>query len=280
MDLETQNLKTTIEQAWEMREDLSPLQGIQEVVTRLLSLLDQGHIRVCEKQGNEWIVHQWVKKGILLSFRLFSNQEIYGAPGLHETHRYWFDKVGLKFDGYTQDTFQDLQIRAVPGAIVRQSAFISPHVILMPSFVNVGAWIGPKTLIDTWATVGSCAQIGANCHISGGAGIGGVLEPLQANPVIIEDDCFIGARSEVVEGVIVGQGAVIGMGVFLGASTKIVDRITGEVSYGYVPPYSVVVSGVYPAEKPHQPSLNCAVIIKKVDEKTRQKTSLNELLRF
>jgi 2,3,4,5-tetrahydropyridine-2-carboxylate N-succinyltransferase len=280
MDLEHQNLKSAIENAWQMRDDLSHVQGIQESVTNLLNLLDHGDIRVCEKKGEEWIVHQWIKKGILLSFRLFSNKEIYGAPGLHETHRYWFDKVALKFDGFTQEKFQDLQIRAVPGSIVRHSAYISPHVILMPSFVNVGARIGTGTLIDTWATVGSCAQIGANCHISGGAGIGGVLEPLQANPVIIEDNCFIGARSEIVEGVIVGQGAVISMGVFLGATTKIVDRFTGEVSYGFVPPYSVVVSGSYPAEKPHLPSLNCAVIIKKVDEKTRQKTSLNELLRF
>jgi 2,3,4,5-tetrahydropyridine-2-carboxylate N-succinyltransferase len=280
MDQEHHHLKSTIENAWQMRDDLSCVQGVQEAVISLLNLLDQGDIRVCDKHNQEWIVHQWIKKGILLSFRLFSNQEIHGAPGMHESHRYWFDKIGLKFDGYTHERFKELQIRAVPGAIVRHSAFISPHVILMPSFINVGARIGSGTLIDTWATVGSCAQIGANCHISGGAGIGGVLEPLQATPVIIEDDCFIGARSEIVEGVIVGQGAVIGMGVFLGASTKIVDRFTGEVSYGFVPPYSVVVGGSYPAEQPHLPSLNCAVIIKKVDEKTRQKTSLNELLRF
>ncbi|MBN9564988.1 MAG: 2,3,4,5-tetrahydropyridine-2,6-dicarboxylate N-succinyltransferase [Alphaproteobacteria bacterium] len=280
MSIELQDLESTIDKAWEMRDNLAQVQGVNAAVTNLLKRLDSGDIRVCEMKDGKWIVHQWIKKGILLSFRLFSNKEIFGAPGIHESHRYWFDKVALKFDGFTEKEFQDLQIRAVPGSIVRHSAYIGPNVILMPSFVNVGAWVGPGTLIDTWATIGSCAQIGANCHISGGAGIGGVLEPLQANPVIIEDGCFIGARSEIVEGVIVGKGAVIGMGVFIGSSTKIVDRHTGEVSYGLVPPYSVVVSGSYLADKPHLPSLNCAVIIKKVDERTRQKTSLNELLRF
>src|SRR5205085_10280359 len=221
-----------------------------------------------------WTVNQWLKKGVLLSFRLADNGPIAGAPGGST----WWDKVPTKFEGWDANRFKQAGFRAVPGSVVRRSAYIAPNVILMPSFVNLGAYVDSGTMVDTWATVGSCAQIGKNCHISGGAGIGGVLEPLQAGPVIIEDNCFIGARSEVAEGVVVEEGAVISMGVFLGASTKIVDRATGEVVYGRVPAYSVVVPGTLPG-KDGGPSLACAVIVKRVDERTRSKTSINELLR-
>jgi len=241
---------------------------------------DSGTLRVCEKNDGAWTVNQWLKKAVLLSFRLNDMMAIAGGPG-EETP--WFDKVPSKFAGWSEEHFRAAGFRAVPGAIVRNSAYVAPGVVLMPCFVNLGAYVGEGTMIDTWATIGSCAQIGSNCHISGGAGIGGVLEPLQANPVIIEDDCFVGARSEVAEGVIVEQGAVLSMGVYLGASTRIVDRASGEVYYGRVPAYSVVVPGSMAGQaladgKPG-PSLYCAVIVKQVDAQTRSKTSINELLR-
>lgn len=269
------DLKTIIEAAWEKRAEISPatLGAARDAVEAALELLDSGKARVAEPVDGGWVVNQWLKQAVLLSFRLYPNQLVEG-PGAP-----LFDKVALKFEGWDQDRFTAAAIRAVPGAVVRRSAYIAPGVVLMPSFVNVGARVGEGTMIDTWSTVGSCAQIGKNCHISGGVGIGGVLEPLQANPVVIEDDCFIGARSEVAEGVIVGQGAVLSMGVFLGASTKIVDRETGEIFYGKVPPYSVVVPGTLPGRTPEAPSLACAVIVKRVDAQTRSKTSINELLR-
>jgi 2,3,4,5-tetrahydropyridine-2-carboxylate N-succinyltransferase len=270
-------LKATIEDAWERRQDFnSSTQGlVREAVSLALDALGAGSLRVAEKQGGIWQVNQWLKKAVLLSFRLNDNVLIGGGPGRGT----WFDKVPTKFDGWDEARFREAGFRAVPGAVVRHSAYIAPGAVLMPSFVNLGAYVGQGTMVDTWATVGSCAQIGANCHISGGAGIGGVLEPLQAEPVIIEDGCFIGARAEVAEGVIVGEGAVVGMGVFLGGSTKIVDRRTGEVSYGKVPPYAVIVSGSLPPASGNGPSLYCAVIVKTVDAKTRSKTSVNELLR-
>lgn len=269
-------LKTAIEAAWEIRATLSPLTRgeVRDAVDAALDLLDAGQARVAEPGADGWMVNQWLKQAVLLSFRLYPNDRLDGIGGAP-----FFDKVAMKFAGWSESWFTDAGIRVVPGAVVRRSAFIAPGVVLMPSFVNVGAYVGENTMIDTWSTVGSCAQIGKNCHISGGVGIGGVLEPLQANPVIIGDDCFIGARSEVAEGVIVGQGAVLSMGVFLGASTKIVDRETGEVFYGTVPPYSVVVPGTLPGKTPTSPSLACAVIVKRVDAQTRSKTSINELLR-
>jgi len=265
------DLQTTIEQAWEERETLASKSHpqVKQAVDTVLNLLDQGQLRVTEKVGGTWQVHQWLKKAILLSFRLNGNTLFAGG----------YDKVPRKCDSWAEEDFKKTGFRMVPGAIVRHSAFIAPDVVLMPSFVNVGAYVGAGTMVDTWVTIGSCAQIGAKCHISGGVGIGGVLEPLQANPVIIEDHCFIGARSEIAEGVIVEEGAVISMGVFIGASTKIVNRQTGEIIYGKVPAYSVVVPGVLPGATPEMPSLACAVIIKQVDAKTRSKTSLNELLR-
>ncbi len=270
------DLKTAIEAAWEKRANISPAtQGSERVaIEAALELLDSGKARVAEPGANGWVVNQWLKQAVLLSFRIHQNVLQGGAGGAPV-----FDKVAVKFAGWDEARFAVAGMRAVPGAIVRRSAFIAPGVVLMPSFVNVGAYVGENTMIDTWSTVGSCAQVGRNCHISGGVGIGGVLEPLQANPVIIEDDCFIGARSEVAEGVIVGQGAVLSMGVFLGASTKIVDRETGEVFYGKVPPYSVVVPGALPGKTVSAPSLSCAVIVKRVDAQTRSKTSINELLR-
>jgi len=258
---------------------------VREAVEEALSLLDSGQARVAEPQGNhQWQVNQWLKKAVLLSFRL---NDMVVMPGGAEHPvagaSVWWDKVPLKFSGWSDADFSKGGFRAVPGAIVRHSAFIAPSVVLMPSFVNLGAYVDSGTMVDTWATVGSCAQIGKNVHLSGGAGIGGVLEPLQAGPVIIEDDCFIGARSEVVEGVVVEKGAVLSMGVFIGASTKIIDRNTGEVHIGRVPAYSVVVPGSMPgkplADGTPGPSLSCAVIIKQVDERTRSKTSVNDLLR-
>ena len=258
---------------------------VKEAVEEALSLLDSGQARVAEPQGNhQWQVNQWLKKAVLLSFRL---NDMVVMPGGAEHPvagaSVWWDKVPLKFSGWSDADFTKGGFRAVPGAIVRHSAFIAPSVVLMPSFVNLGAYVDSGTMVDTWATVGSCAQIGKNVHLSGGAGIGGVLEPLQAGPVIIEDDCFIGARSEVVEGVVVEKGAVLSMGVFIGASTKIIDRNTGEVHMGRVPAYSVVVPGSMPgkplADGTPGPSLSCAVIIKQVDERTRSKTSVNDLLR-
>ena len=271
------SLQAIIDRAWEVRDTLSPDApgDAGRAVSEALALLDSGHARVAEKHNGEWLVHQWLKKAVLLSFRLTPMFEIAGGPGRATP---WWDKVPSKFEGWTQKEFSAAGFRAVPGAIVRRSAYIARNAVLMPSFVNVGAYVGEGTMVDTWATVGSCAQIGKNCHISGGAGIGGVLEPLQANPVIIEDGCFVGARSEVAEGVIVGEGSVLGMGVYLGQSTKIVDRATGQIFYGKVPPYSVVVAGSM-GGAPGYPALYCAVIVKTVDERTRSKTSINELLR-
>jgi 2,3,4,5-tetrahydropyridine-2-carboxylate N-succinyltransferase len=274
-------LAKTIDAAFEDRAaiGLDTTGDVREAVGTTLSLLDSGRLRVAEKIDGAWEVRQWAKKAVLLSFRLTPMEIIPGGPG----RAVWYDKVPSKFDGWTAAQFEAAKIRAVPGAVVRRSAFIAPDVILMPSFVNLGAHVGRGTMVDTWVTVGSCAQIGAGVHLSGGVGIGGVLEPVQAGPTIIEDNCFIGARSEVVEGVIVGEGSVISMGVFIGASTKIVDRTTGEVFIGRVPPYSVVVSGNLPGKPLPDgtpgPSTYCAVIVKRVDEKTRSKTSLNDLLR-
>ncbi|WP_421726645.1 2,3,4,5-tetrahydropyridine-2,6-dicarboxylate N-succinyltransferase [Bauldia sp.] len=274
-------LQPTIDAAFDDRDKISAdtTGPVREAVTMALDALDRGEARVAEKKGGEWVVNQWLKKAVLLSFRLNPMQPIGGGPG----GAHWWDKVPSKFEGWSSPDFEAAGFRAVPSCIVRHSAYIAPGVVLMPSFVNLGAHVDSGTMVDTWATVGSCAQIGKNVHLSGGVGIGGVLEPLQAGPTIIEDNCFIGARSEVVEGVIVGEGSVISMGVFIGASTKIVDRATGEVHMGKVPPYSVVVSGSLPGKPvPGQnwgPSLYCAVIVKKVDERTRAKTSINDLLR-
>ena len=274
-------LETTIEAAWEARTtlDANTKGPVRETVQEALTLLDAGTARIAEKRGGTWTVHQWLKKAVLLSFRLNPNRPIGGGPD----GAFWYDKVAGKFTGWREQDFANAGFRAVPDAVVRHSAFIGKGVVLMPSFVNVGAYVDEGTMIDTWSTVGSCAQIGKNCHISGGVGIGGVLEPLQANPVIIEDNCFIGARSEVAEGVIVEEGSVISMGVFLGASTKIINRATGEVIYGRVPAYSVVIPGTLPGKPLPDgslgPGLACAVIVKQVDEKTRSKTSINELLR-
>jgi 2,3,4,5-tetrahydropyridine-2-carboxylate N-succinyltransferase len=272
----TNDLQAVIEGAWEERDSIGPnAKGeVRQAVGAAIAALDSGQARIAEQQGDQWTIHQWLKKAVLLSFRLNPMEAIAGGPG--GTH--WWDKVPSKFAGWGDKEFAAAAFRAVPGAIVRHGAFIAPGAVLMPSFVNIGARVGEGTMIDTWATVGSCAQIGRNVHISGGTGIGGVLEPLQAGPVIIEDDCFIGARSEVAEGVIVERGSVLSMGVFLGASTKIVDRASGEVRYGRVPAYSVVVPGTLPA-KDGGPALACAVIVKRVDERTRSKTSINELLR-
>jgi 2,3,4,5-tetrahydropyridine-2,6-dicarboxylate N-succinyltransferase len=271
------NLQNIIEQAWENRTDISlnTTGEIRDAVESVLEGLNQGTYRVCSKENGVWQVHQWLKKAVLLSFRLNDNKVIPYAAGANAS---WFDKVPSRFDNMTEADFRQAGFRAVPGAFARRGSFIAKNTVLMPSFVNIGAYVDEGTMVDTWATVGSCAQIGKNCHISGGTGIGGVLEPLQANPVIIEDNCFIGARSEVAEGVIVGEGSVISMGVFLGASTKIIDRETGEVFYGKVPPYSVVVAGSTKGSV-GDVNLYCAVIVKRVDEKTRSKTSINELLR-
>ncbi|MSO53958.1 MAG: 2,3,4,5-tetrahydropyridine-2,6-dicarboxylate N-succinyltransferase [Rhodospirillales bacterium] len=274
-------LPDTIEAAWDDRNNVGPTtQGpVRAAIETVLTRLDSGQARVAEKIGGTWQVNQWLKKAVLLSFRLYDMAPIPGGPGKSA----WFDKVASKFDGWNEAQFRSAGFRAVPNCIVRRSAFIAPGVVLMPSFVNVGAYVDQGTMIDTWATVGSCAQIGKNCHISGGAGIGGVLEPLQANPVVIEDNCFVGARSEVAEGVIVETGAVLAMGVYIGASTKIIDRATGKIHQGRVPAYSVVVPGTLPgAALPDGrpgPGLYCAVIVKQVDEKTRARTSINELLR-
>ena len=272
----TDSLSQVIDAAWEDRSAIGPdTKGeVRQAVDKAIAALDSGSARIAEKVDGEWIVHQWLKKAVLLSFRLNPMELISGGPGGTN----WWDKVPSKFAGLGEKEFESAGFRAVPGAIVRRGAYVAPGAVLMPSFVNIGARVGEGTMVDTWATVGSCAQIGRNVHISGGAGIGGVLEPLQAGPVIIEDDCFIGARSEVAEGVIVEQGAVLSMGVFLGASTKIVDRASGEVHYGRVPAYSVVVPGALPA-KVGGPSLACAVIVTRVDERTRSKTSIHELLR-
>jgi 2,3,4,5-tetrahydropyridine-2,6-dicarboxylate N-succinyltransferase len=276
-------LAPTIDAAFEARDSVGPgtTGKMREAVETALDLLDRGAVRVAERQADgRWHVHQWLKKAVLLSFRLNEMTRIDGGPGGSG----WWDKVPSKFSGWDASRFREAGLRAVPTCVVRRSAYVAPGAVLMPCFVNVGAHVGPGTMIDTWSTVGSCAQVGKNCHISGGVGIGGVLEPLQASPVVIEDNCFIGARSEVAEGVIVREGAVLAMGVFIGASTKIVDRETGEILLGEVPPYAVVVPGTLPG-KPARgsnapaPSLFCAVIVKRVDAQTRAKTSINELLR-
>jgi 2,3,4,5-tetrahydropyridine-2-carboxylate N-succinyltransferase len=276
------DLARTIDEAFDARESVGPATKgeVRDAVETALDLLDRGTARVADKQSDgNWHVNQWLKKAVLLSFRLNDMTVIPGGPG----DAVWWDKVASKFNGWTDARFREAGFRAVPNCVVRRSAYIAPGVVLMPSFVNLGAYVDVGTMIDTWATVGSCAQIGKNCHISGGAGIGGVLEPLQAGPVIIEDHCFIGARSEVAEGVIVREGSVISMGVFLGASTKIIDRETGDVFQGEVPAYSVVVPGTVPGRALPGglvgPNLYCAVIVKRVDERTRAKTSINELLR-
>jgi 2,3,4,5-tetrahydropyridine-2-carboxylate N-succinyltransferase len=269
------SLQPAIEGAWDRRAELSPASApaaVKEAVEKVIDALDAGEVRVAEKQGGEWVTHQWVKKAVLLSFRLRDNEIMQGG------YTHYFDKVESKFAYYTQADFVAGGYRVVPPAVARRGAFIAKNVVMMPSFVNIGAYVDEGTMVDTWATVGSCAQIGKNVHLSGGVGIGGVLEPLQANPTIIEDHCFIGARSEVVEGVIVGEGSVISMGVYIGQSTKIYNRATGEVSYGKIPPGSVVVSGNLPGGDGRY-SLYCAVIIKQVDAKTRAKTGINELLR-
>jgi 2,3,4,5-tetrahydropyridine-2-carboxylate N-succinyltransferase len=275
-------LAKTIDEAFEKRDGIGPTTkgAVREAVEAALDLLDTGKARVAERGADgHWQVHQWLKKAVLLSFRLNDMSVIGGGPG----KAVWWDKVASKFDGWNDTHFREAGFRAVPNCVVRRSAYIAPGVVLMPSFVNLGARVESGTMIDTWATVGSCAQIGKNVHLSGGAGIGGVLEPIQANPVIIEDNCFIGARAEVAEGVIVGEGSVLSMGVYLGQSTRIINRATGEVLQGRVPPFSVVVSGAMPGRPlpggAPGPSLYCAVIVKTVDERTRAKTSINELLR-
>ena len=277
----TDVLRAAIDAAWDDRAKLDANTGgaVREAVKQALALLDSGAARVAEPVAGGWQVNQWLKKAVLLSFRLNDSVPVPGGPG----GAGWFDKVPPKFAGWDDARFRAAGFRAVPGCVVRHSAYVAPGVVLMPCFLNVGAFVDQDSMIDTWATVGSCAQIGKRCHISGGTGIGGVLEPLQAGPVIIEDDCFIGARAEVAEGVRIGRGSVLSMGVYIGASTRIVDRVSGEVHYGAVPPYSVVVSGTMPGKPLPDgspgPGLYCAVIVKRVDEKTRAKTSINELLR-
>jgi 2,3,4,5-tetrahydropyridine-2-carboxylate N-succinyltransferase len=273
-------LSRAIEAAWEVRQELSAAStgAHRQAVETVLDALDNGVLRAAEKIDGAWKANEWVKKAILLSFRLNDMKIIEGAPGGPDKKSVWWDKVDSKFSGWDAARFRAAGFRAVPGCIVRRSAFIAKGAVLLPCFVNVGAYVGEGTMVDTWATVGSCAQIGRNVHLSGGVGIGGVLEPVQATPTIIEDDCFIGARSEIVEGVIIGTGAVISMGVFIGASTRIYDRTTGAVLQGEVPPGSVVVSGSMPS-KDGSHSLYCAVIVKRVDAQTRAKTALNELLR-
>ena len=278
-------IKNEIEKFWDNKDSINfSDEDIKKKILSVLASLDSGELRVCEKVDNTWITNEWIKKAILLSFR--SQDNIIFSSGISNSRRgqySWFDKVFLKTSGWIEDEWTKKNFRSVPGAIIRYSSFIAENVVLMPSFVNLGAYVDSGTMIDTWATVGSCAQIGKNVHISGGAGIGGVLEPLQANPVIIEDNCFVGARSEIAEGVIVKEGSVISMGVYIGASTKIIDRESGEIFFGKIPPYSVVVPGSIPGKKlpngESGPSLYCAVIVKKVDAKTRSKTSINDLLR-
>jgi 2,3,4,5-tetrahydropyridine-2,6-dicarboxylate N-succinyltransferase len=275
------DIKSIVEAAWADRASINAdtKGAVRDAVEAALNGLDDGHLRIAEKIDGTWQVHQWLKQSVLLSFRLNDNQLVQGAPG----GGHWWDKVPSKFSNWSAAQFRAAGFRAVPGAVARRGAHIASGVVLLPSFVNIGAYVGENSMIDTWATVGSCAQIGRNVHISGGVGIGGVLEPLQAGPVIIEDDCFIGARSEVAEGVVVEQGAVLSMGVYLGASTKIIDRATGEIFTGRVPAYSVVVPGSLPGKALPDgspgPSLYCAVIVKRVDAQTRAKTAINELLR-
>jgi len=282
-----ENIKSVIERVFDNNEDVNPNTSgeVRDAIELALKYLDSGELRVAEPIGNsQWKVNQWLKKAVLLSFKINDMDVISGGPkSLNNGPSNWWDKIPSKFSGWDKNEFKAAGFRAVPGSVVRYSAFIAPSVVLMPSFVNIGAYVDSGSMIDTWATVGSCAQIGKNVHISGGAGIGGVLEPIQAGPVIIEDDCFIGARSEVAEGVVVETGAVLSMGVFVGASTKVIDRNTGEIFVGRVPAYSVVVPGSLPGKQlsdgSQGPSLYCAVIVKKVDAQTRSKTSVNELLR-
>ena len=264
-----------INKAWDQKDKVSSKssQSILDAVSKTINLVDSGKIRVAEKKDNEWKVHQWIKKAILLSFRINEMQTITGP------YATWWDKVKGKTAGWGEEEHSKSGFRMVPNAVIRHGSYVGKNVVVMPSFINIGAFVDEGTMVDTWVTVGSCAQIGKNCHLSGGVGIGGVLEPMQANPTIIEDNCFIGARSEIVEGVIVGEGSVVSMGVFIGQSTKIVHRNTGEVIQGKIPPYSVVVPGSLPNKDGKGPSLYCAVIIKQVDEKTRSKTSINDLLR-
>lgn len=277
----TSDLQATIETAWDARDTIGiATKGeVRDAVETALDLLDSGAARVAEPTSSGWQVNQWLKKAVLLSFRLNDMAMIPGGPG----GAHWWDKVPSKFDGWGENRFRDAGFRAVPGSIVRRGAYIAKGAVLMPSFVNLGAYVGENSMVDTWVTVGSCAQIGANVHLSGGVGIGGVLEPLQAGPVVIEDDCFIGARSEVVEGVVVERGAVLSMGVFISSTSKVIDRATGEVFVGRVPAYSVVVPGSLPGKPLPDgspgPSLSCAVIVKRVDAQTRAKTAINELLR-
>jgi 2,3,4,5-tetrahydropyridine-2-carboxylate N-succinyltransferase len=264
-----------INKAWDERDQVSSKsdQSILDAVSKTIDQVDSGKIRVAEKKDGEWVVHQWIKKAILLSFRI---NEMQTTPGPYAT---WWDKVKGKTAGWGKEQHLEAGFRMVPNAVIRYGSHVGKNVVVMPSFINIGAFVDEGTMVDTWVTVGSCAQVGKNCHLSGGVGIGGVLEPMQANPTIIEDNCFIGARSEIVEGVIVGEGSVVSMGVFIGQSTKIVHRDTGEIIQGKIPPYSVVVPGSLPAKDGKGPSLYCAVIIKQVDEKTRSKTSINDLLR-
>lgn len=275
--LESLDLEKEINKLFDEKDSLNSLSlDAKKIIDLVLKELNDGKIRVANKnQSGNWIVNEWIKKAILLSFKLNDNKLVSGAS----ENSFWFDKVSNRFKNFSSKDFKDSKIRTVPGSYARYGSFIDEGVILLPSFINVGAYVGKSTMIDTWATVGSCAQVGANCHISGGVGIGGVLEPLQSSPVIIEDNCFIGARSEIAEGVIVREGSVISMGVYLGASTRIYDRATKKIYYGEVPPYSVVVSGSMPTEN-NQEYLYCAMIVKTVDDKTRSKTSINELLRF
>jgi 2,3,4,5-tetrahydropyridine-2-carboxylate N-succinyltransferase len=282
-----EDIKVIIERVFDNNEDVNPNTSgeVKEAINSALNYLDKGELRVAEPLGkSQWKVNQWLKKAVLLSFKLNDMDIITGGPqSSNKGPTNWWDKVPSKFSGWSKEEFKSAGFRAVPGCVVRHSAYIAPSVVLMPSFVNIGAYVDSGSMIDTWATVGSCAQIGKNVHISGGAGIGGVLEPIQAGPVIIEDNCFIGARSEVAEGVVIETGAVLSMGVFIGASTKIIDRSSGEIFIGRVPAYSVVVPGSLPGKAlpdgTQGPSLYCAVIVKKVDEQTRSKTSVNELLR-
>ncbi len=270
-------LEKDINNLWTNKQNLNPNTNkkIIKPIMETIQLIDEGNIRVAEKRKNKWKVNEWIKKAILLSFRVNEQKLISNGPGKSQ----WWDKVPSKFMDWKKKDFKNANFRVVPNAVVRKGTYIDKNAVLMPSFINIGAYVGESTMIDTWATVGSCAQIGNNCHISGGAGIGGVLEPLQASPVIIEDNCFIGARSEVAEGVIVEEGSVLSMGVYLGASTKILDRDTGEIFYGRVPKYSVVVPGSLSSTKGSPVNLYCAVIVKTVDERTRKKTSINDLLR-
>ena len=267
-------MKQIIENAWDNVSNISSTDTeIVSTVGQVISALDSGEVRVAEKKDSQWIVNEWVKKAVLISFRINDNQMIKGP------YTSWFDKVDGKTTKWNDDNWAEAGFRMVPNGVVRKGSYIGKNCVLMPSFINIGAYVDEGTMVDTWATVGSCAQIGKNCHLSGGVGIGGVLEPLQANPVIIEDNCFVGARSEVAEGVIVREGSVLSMGVYLGASTKVINRETGKIIYGEIPPYSVVVPGNLPNKDPSKPSLYCAVIVKTVDEQTRSKTSINDLLR-